>query len=56
MNFLSNRYFHLLLALLALAAGVKIWMQPSSNFNMQIFLSVAIVLVIARSIYRFIKL
>jgi len=55
-QFFSNRFFHLLLALLAIAAGVKIWMLPSGNIKMQIFISVCILLVVARSIYRFIKL
>jgi membrane protein implicated in regulation of membrane protease activity len=55
-NFFSNRYYHLVLALIAIVAGVKIWMQPSGNMKMQIFISVIIVLVIARSIYRFLNL
>jgi membrane protein implicated in regulation of membrane protease activity len=55
-DFFSNRYYHLVLALIAMVAGIKIWMQPAGNFKMQIFVSVIIVLVIARSVYRFLKL
>lgn len=55
-NFFSNRYYHLGVGLIAILAGVKIWMQPASNLKMQILVTVVIVLVVARSIYRFWKL
>ena len=52
----SNRYYHLGIGLIAIIAGVKIWMQPASNIKMQIFVTAIIVFVIGRSVYRFIKL
>ncbi len=55
-RFFSNRYYHLGVGLIAILAGVKIWMQPASNLKMQILVAVVILLVVARSIYRFWKL
>jgi membrane protein implicated in regulation of membrane protease activity len=55
-NFFSNRYYHLGIGLIAILAGVKIWMQPAGNFKMLILVSIVILLVVARSIYRFMKL
>lgn len=53
MRFLSNRYFHLALAVLACVAGVKLWMQPQENTRLQYFVTAAIILVVIRSIQRF---
>jgi membrane protein implicated in regulation of membrane protease activity len=55
-RFFSNRYYHLGVGLIAILAGVKTWMQPASNLKMQILVTVVILLVVARSIYRFWKL
>ncbi|MBL0095870.1 MAG: hypothetical protein IPP46_04805 [Bacteroidetes bacterium] len=56
MNFLSNKYYHLLLAGVALVAGIKIWLQPLPTLKMQYFLTAVILFIIVRSIYRFVKL
>lgn len=56
MNFLSNKYYHLLLALVALVAGIKIWWQPLPSVKMQYFLTAVILFIIVRSIFRFVKL
>jgi hypothetical protein len=53
MRFLSNRYFHLMLAVLACVAGVKLWMQPQANTKLHYFIMAAIILVVFRSIQRF---
>jgi len=55
-NFFSNRYYHLGVGFIAILAGVKIWMQPTGNFKMLILVSIVILLVVARSVYRFLKL
>ena len=53
--FASNKYFQLVLAIIAVLVIIKLLISPQENVKMQIFVIAVAVAVFIRSIYKFFK-